>query len=89
MLDFLFWGIVLNMYSSIVLWIILKAIYPKGYVSKHDKKFPLSLKITITLIPYFLVILDVVTLFGLLYFGFDYKKIEAYRDKINKGKSNE
>lgn len=89
MLDFLFWGIVLNIYSVIVFWIILKAIYPKGYVSKHDKRFPLSLRIAAALIPYFMVILGGIMLFGLLYFGFDYKKIEAYRDKSNKGKPNE
>lgn len=89
MLNFLLWGIVLNVYSIVVIWVILKAIYPKGYVSKHDKRFSLSIKIATALIPYFMVVLGAITLFGLLYFGFDYKKIEAYRDKVNKGNSDE
>ena len=89
MLDFVFFGVELNVYALITLWLIVKAIYPKGYVSKYDKKFSLLLKITLTLIPYFVFIICAITLIVFLYLEFDYKKIEAKRDELAKRRANE
>ena len=82
MLNFVLWGIALNLYSCAVVWLICKAIYPKGYKSPYGKKYPLMLRIALMLMPYFYFILSLLVIFILAVFRFDYKEIEELRAHI-------
>ncbi|MFL1705732.1 hypothetical protein ACHJH3_01885 [Campylobacter sp. MOP7] len=84
MLNFIFWGIALNVYSLVLLWIIIKAIYPKDYKSPYDKRYSLILKIALVFIPYFFVVLFIISILGMVVLKFDYKEIERYRSKVKK-----
>ncbi|MDL0088485.1 hypothetical protein [Campylobacter gastrosuis] len=61
-------------------FIIIKAIYPKGYKSPYEKPTPLMLKIAIMLMPYFRFFLFFFALLVLVKCRFDYKEIEKLRE---------
>lgn len=79
MLMFLFWGIALNVYSCVVLFIIIKAIYPKGYKSPYEKPMQLMLKIGVVLVPYMVFLLFILVMVAFVVCKFDYKEIEEFK----------
>ncbi|EJP74647.1 hypothetical protein [Campylobacter sp. FOBRC14] len=83
MLNFLIHGILANIYAMAIIWVIARAITPKGG-SLGNKKLPLTLKIALTLVPYLLAILSFFLLMGFIHFGFNYEKIKEAAEKRNK-----
>lgn len=81
MLDFLMWGLVLNVYAFIVTFIVARIVIPKSE-RKRDSKRIVAI-ITTALVPYMMTVLCLCIIVILAICKFDYEELKKFKDKTN------
>ena len=81
MLDFLMWGLVLNVYAFIVTFIAARTVTPKSERKREPKR--IVAVITMTLVPYMMTFLCLCIIVILAICKFDYEEFKKFKEEIN------
>lgn len=81
MLDFLMWGLVLNVYAFIVTFIAARIVIPKSERKRGSKRIVAI--ITTALVPYMMTVLCLCIIVILAICKFDYEELKNFKDKTN------
>jgi len=80
MLDFLMWGLVLNVYAFIVMFIAARTVIPKSE-RKRDSKNMVTAAITVMLVPYMMMALCLYVMIVLAVCKFDYEELKKFKER--------
>ena len=81
MLDFLIWGLVLNVYAFIVMFIAARIVIPKSE-RKRDSKNIVAAAIAVMLVPYMMMAICLYGMIVLALCKFDYEELKKFKERV-------
>ena len=81
MLDFLMWGLVLNVYSFIITFIAVRIVIPKSE-RKRDSKNIVAAAIAVMLVPYMMMAICLYVMIVLVFCKFDYEELKKFKERV-------
>nr|DAN44962.1 MAG TPA: hypothetical protein [Caudoviricetes sp.] len=81
MLDFLMWGLVLNVYAFIVMFIAARIVIPKSE-RKRDSKNIVAAAIAVMLVPYMMMAICLYGMIVLALCKFDYEELKKFKERV-------
>lgn len=81
MLSFLIWGLILNVYAFIVMFIAARIVIPKSE-RKRDSKNIVSAAIAVMLVPYMMMAICLYGMIVLALCKFDYEELKKFKERV-------